>query len=80
MALKTLFKQTAIYGLATVLPRVLSFLLVRLHTGENVLQSTAQYGDVSLIYSYFVLFNVVLAYGMETAFFRFFNKEPHPRR
>lgn len=80
MALKTLFKQTAIYGLATVLPRVLSFLLVRLHTGENVLQSTAQYGDVSLIYSYFVLFNVVLAYGMETTFFRFFNKEPHPQK
>ena len=54
---------------------MLSFLLVRLHTGENVLESVADYGDVSLIYSYFVLFNVVLAYGMETAFFRFFHKE-----
>lgn len=54
---------------------MLSFLLVRLHTGEDVLESVADYGDVSLIYSYFVLFNVVLAYGMETAFFRFFNKE-----
>lgn len=75
MALKSLFKQTFIYGLATVLPRILSFLLVRLHTDERVLQSTAQYGDVSLIYSYFILFNVILAYGMETAFFRFFNKE-----
>lgn len=80
MALRTLFKQTFIYGLATVLPRVLSFLLLRLHTGENVLQSTAQYGDVSLIYSYFVFFNVLLAYGMETAFFRFFNKEKHPNK
>ena len=73
--LKTLFKQTFIYGLATVLPRMLSFLLVRLHTDESVLKSVADYGDVSLIFSYFVLFNVVLAYGMETAFFRFFNKE-----
>ncbi len=54
---------------------MLSFLLVRLHTDENVLKSVADYGDVSLIYSYFVLFNVILAYGMETAFFRFFNKE-----
>lgn len=80
MALRTLFKQTFIYGLATVLPRVLSFLLLRLHTGENVLQSTAQYGDVSLIYSYFVFFNVLLAYGMETAFFRFFNKEKQPNQ
>ncbi len=72
---KALFKQTFIYGLATVLPRMLSFLLVRLHTGEDILKSVADYGDVSLIYSYFVLFNVILAYGMETAFFRFFNKE-----
>ncbi|WP_303316520.1 oligosaccharide flippase family protein [Flavivirga abyssicola] len=74
-ALKSLFKQTFIYGLATVLPRMLSFLLVRLHTDESVLESVADYGDVSLIYSYFVLFNVILAYGMETAFFRFYNKE-----
>ncbi|WP_417854154.1 polysaccharide biosynthesis C-terminal domain-containing protein [Xanthomarina gelatinilytica] len=73
--LKSLFKQTFIYGLATVLPRMLSFLLVRLHTDESVLKSVADYGDVSLIYSYFVLFNVILAYGMETAFFRFFHKE-----
>ena len=74
-ALKTLFKQTFIYGLATVLPRMLSFLLVRLHTDKSVLKSVADYGDVSLIFTYFVLFNVILAYGMETAFFRFFNKE-----
>ena len=73
--LKSLFKQTFIYGLATVLPRMLSFLLVRLHTDDNVLKSVADYGDVSLIFSYFILFNVILAYGMETAFFRFFNKE-----
>ncbi|KJD36790.1 polysaccharide biosynthesis protein [Tamlana sedimentorum] len=73
--LKTLFKQTFIYGLATVLPRMLSFLLVRLHTDESVLKSVADYGDVSLVFSYFVLFNVILAYGMETAFFRFYNKD-----
>ncbi|WP_346883498.1 polysaccharide biosynthesis C-terminal domain-containing protein [uncultured Algibacter sp.] len=73
--LKSLFKQTFIYGLATVLPRMLSFLLVRLHTDKSVLESVADYGDVSLIFSYFVLFNVILAYGIETAFFRFFNQE-----
>ncbi|WP_115460807.1 lipopolysaccharide biosynthesis protein [Winogradskyella aurantiaca] len=75
MALKSLFKQTFIYGLATVLPRMLSFLLVPLYTSEKVLGSPAEYGTVSLIFSYFVLFNVILAYGMETAFFRFYNKE-----
>ncbi|MGZ0015498.1 oligosaccharide flippase family protein [Yeosuana sp. AK3] len=73
--LKTLFKQTFIYGLATVLPRMLSFILVPLYTTQGVLSSVAEYGEVSVIFSYFVLFNVVLAYGMETAFFRFFNKE-----
>ncbi|WP_055436257.1 oligosaccharide flippase family protein [Lacinutrix algicola] len=71
---KSLFKQTFIYGLATVLPRMLSFILVPLYTDPNVL-STAEYGRVSFIFAYFVLFNVVLAYGMETAFFRFFNKD-----
>ncbi len=76
-AFKTLFKQTFIYGLATVLPRMLSFLLVPLYTDPKVLSSPAEYGQVSVIFSYFVLFNVVLAYGMETAFFRFFNKEEH---
>jgi len=74
-AFKSLFKQTFIYGLATVLPRMLSFLLVPLYTSEAVLSSPAEYGKVSVIFSYFVLFNVILAYGMETAFFRFFNKE-----
>ena len=54
---------------------MLSFLLVPLYTSEAVLSSPAEYGKVSVIFSYFVLFNVILAYGMETAFFRFFNKE-----
>ncbi|MEO1030084.1 MAG: oligosaccharide flippase family protein [Bacteroidota bacterium] len=73
--LRSLFKQTFIYGIATVLPRMLSFLLVPLYTSEAVLANPAEYGKVSVIFSYFVLFNVILAYGMETAFFRFFNKE-----
>jgi len=54
---------------------MLSFLLVPLYTTKGVLSSVADYGKVSIIFSYFVIFNVVLAYGMETAFFRFFNKE-----
>lgn len=69
--IKKLFKQTFIYGLATVLPRMLSFLLLPLYTG--VLE-TAGYGEISIIFSWFAIFNVLLAYGMETAFFRFYNK------
>ena len=54
---------------------MLSFLVVPLYTTKGVLSSVAEYGKVSIIFSYFVLFNVILAYGVETAFFRFFNKE-----
>ena len=54
---------------------MLSFLLVRLHTDKSVFENAADYGDVSLIFAYFVLFNVLLAYGMETAFFRFLNSD-----
>lgn len=69
---KNLFKQTAIYGLATVLPRMLSFLLVGLYT--EVLTNTGDYGEVSVLFAWMVFFNVILSYGMETAFFRFYNK------
>ena len=72
---KSLFKQTFIYGLATVLPRMLSFLLVPLYTSKAVLANPAEYGKVSVIFSYFIILNVILSYGMETTFFRFFNNE-----
>ncbi|MBW2960196.1 oligosaccharide flippase family protein [Mesonia aestuariivivens] len=70
--LKRFFQDTFIYGLATVLPRLMNFLLVRLHTGtlEN-----ASYSDNTTFYIYAAFFNVLLTYGMETSFFRFFNKE-----
>lgn len=77
-AFQKLFKQTFIYGLATVLPRMLSFLLVPLYT--TVLKSAADYGKVSIIFSWFVIFNVILAYGMETAFFRFFHKKEEDKK
>ncbi|MBC9796927.1 lipopolysaccharide biosynthesis protein [Sinomicrobium weinanense] len=71
-ALQKLFKHTFIYGLATVLPRMLTFLLVPLYT--DILPKE-EYGEVSILYSWIAIFNVVLAYGMETAFFRFYNLE-----
>ena len=73
-AFQKLFKQTFIYGLATVLPRMLTFVLTPLYTE---VMTVGVYGKVSIIFSWFAIFNVILAYGMETAFFRFFNKESH---
>ena len=49
---------------------MLSFLLLPLYTG---ILATAGYGEVSIIFAWFAIFNVLLAYGMETAFFRFYN-------
>ncbi len=69
---KKLFKQTFIYGLATVLPRALGIVLVPLYT--SVL-GKEQYGVYASIMAFLILGNVLLSYGMETAFFRFINKK-----
>ncbi len=69
---KSLFRQTAIYGFATVLPRMLTFFLTPLYTE---LLPKAEYGKVSVMFAYMIFFNVILAYGMETGFFRFYSKE-----
>lgn len=50
---------------------MLNVLLIPLYT--HVLPKE-EYGEISIIFAYFVFFNVILAYGMETAFFRFYNK------
>lgn len=54
---------------------MLTFLLVPLYTSPDVLDSVADYGIVSIVFSSLIIFNVIVAYGMETTFFRFFNKE-----
>ena len=68
---KKLFQQTFIYGLATVLPRALGIVLVPLYTSEL---ATSAFGIYATLMSYLILGNVLLSYGMETAFFRFINK------
>lgn len=74
---KNLFKQTLIYGLATVFPRIISFILNPLYV--VYLPDKSKMGEVSVIFSYLVFFNVVLSYGMETAFFRFYNAEENKK-
>ncbi len=74
-SLKSLFQHTFVYGLATVLPRLLTLLLTPLLT--EYLPDEKAFGEVSIIFSYVMLFNVVLTYGMETAFFRFFSDSAH---
>ncbi len=69
--LKRFFKDTFIYGLATVLPRVINFLLVRVHTDALPANDYAQNTD---FYIWAGLIAVFLTFGLETAFFRFYTK------
>ena len=70
--IKSLAGETILYGLGSILPRMLNFLLVVLHT-SNVF-SLAEYGVVTKLYAFVAFINVVFMFGMETAFFRFANK------
>ncbi len=70
--IKRFFKDTIIYGIAAVLPRVISFLLVRVHT--NALPPD-NFSETTYFYIWTALFAILLTFGLETAFFRFYNKE-----
>ena len=72
-AIKKLAKETAIYGLSSIVGRFLNWMLVPMYT--RVLVSTGDYGIVTNLYSWAALLLVLLTYGMETGFFRFMNKE-----
>ncbi|MFY7734079.1 MAG: lipopolysaccharide biosynthesis protein [Bacteroidia bacterium] len=74
---KKLAGQTAVYGLSTILGRFLNYLLVPLHTA---LFSKADFGTVAEMYGYVSFLNVVLMYGMETAYFRFSNSNKNNPR
>jgi len=68
--------QTAIYGLSTVAARSLNFLLTKLYVG---VYPTKVYGIFTTMYSYASLLNAVLAFGMETTFFRYLSKYEHDK-
>ncbi len=69
---KSLAKDTVIYGLSSIVGRFLNWLLVPLYTAKL---ATGQYGIVTNIYAYVALLLIILTYGMETGFFRFINHE-----
>ena len=73
--MKGLAKDTAIYGLSSIIGKFLNYLLVPLYT--YVLARTADYGIVTNLYAWTALLLVILTYGMETGFFRFANREDY---
>ena len=72
--LKSLAKDTAIYGLSSIVGRFLNYLLVPLYTA-TLSAADGGYGVITNVYAYTALLLVILTYGMETTFFRFANKE-----
>ena len=72
--LKSLLKDTAIYGLSSIVGRFLNYLLVPLYT-HVISAECGGYGIVTNLYAYVALLLVLLTFGMETTFFRFANKE-----
>ena len=69
---KQLVGQTAIYGLSSIVGRLLNVLLVPLYT--RVFE-VGEYGVVTQLYAYVAFFNILFTYGLGTAFFRFFQSE-----
>jgi O-antigen/teichoic acid export membrane protein len=75
--LKKLAGQTAVYGISSIVGRVLSYLLVPVYTAYF---AAAEFGIVTGLYAYVSFLNVVFTYGMETTFFRFANRPGADRR
>lgn len=71
--LKSLAKETAIYGVSSIVGRFLNYLLVPVYT-IALPASSGGYGVVTNIYAWVALMLVLLTCGMETGFFRFANK------
>ena len=70
--IKNLAKETAIYGVSSIVGKSVNFLLLPLYV--RALMNTGEYGVVTHLYSLTAILMVVLTYGMETGFFRFANK------
>ena len=78
--LRSLVKDTAIYGISSIAGRFINYLLVPIQTAAFA-AGGGEYGVVTNIYAYTALLMVILTYGMETTFFRFINKtEDDPMR
>ena len=74
--IRALASQTAIYGLSSIVGRLINYLLVPLYTR---IFFTDEYGVVSELYAYFTFLNILFLYGMETAFFKFSTDSKEPQ-
>lgn len=72
MSIKSLAGQTIYYGFSNIASKLLNYFLTPLYLE---VMAQAYYGEMSTVYAYVPFMNIILTYGMETAFFRFAKKE-----
>ena len=75
--LRKLASQSAIYGLSSVVPRLLNYFLVSLHSRVF---TESQYGVITELYAYVAVLLILLTFGLETGFFRFAGKKETPKQ
>lgn len=75
--IKKLAGETAIYGLGTIIPRLLNYFLVPFYTR---IFSQGAYGQITELYAWVAIIMVILTFGMETAFFRYAELEKDPKK
>ncbi len=76
--IKRLAGETAIYGLGTIIPRLLNYLLVPFYT--YLVFNQNEYGQITELYSYIAFLVVFLTFGLETAYFRYANQSSNPQK
>ena len=76
--MKTLAKETLFYGMGSVLPKLLSWMLSLYWA--FALPRISDIGVLTNFYAWVALLQVILTYGMETGFFRFANKDSNPQK
>ncbi|VAW26453.1 Polysaccharide biosynthesis protein, partial [hydrothermal vent metagenome] len=75
-SIKQLVGQTAIYGVSSILGRIVNYFLVMLHTSIFLKD---ELGATSYLFGYIALALIIITFGMETTYFRFATKEENPR-
>lgn len=76
--IKSLMKDTAIYGLSSILGRFLNWMLVPLHV--RAVSSTGEYGIISNLYAWTAMVMIILIFGLETGLFRYINQSKEPNK
>lgn len=72
-SVKKFLGDTVIYGFTTIVSRMISFLMTPIYLRK--FKDAAVYGVYSNFYAWVSMLNAILAFGMETTYFRYLQKQ-----